>query len=79
MAPDRKKKKPASNPARGFATTSTASKSKIEEVSAESAEIANQAQKQPTESEGQTRQGYAPSDQVPAEKQISEFSPEELE
>ena len=29
MAPNRKKKKPASNPARGFATTSTVSKSKV--------------------------------------------------
>ena len=29
MAPNRKKKKPAGNPARGFATTSTASKSKF--------------------------------------------------
>ena len=79
MAPNKRRKKPASNPARGFATTSTASKSKIEEVSAEAAQIANQAQKQPSESKGQTRQGYAPSDQVPAEKQISELSPEELE
>ena len=31
MAPNRKKKKPASNPARGFATTSTASKPKHDE------------------------------------------------
>ena len=32
MAPNRKKKKPASNPARGFATTSTASKPKTDET-----------------------------------------------
>ena len=32
MAPNKKKKKPASNPARGFATTSTASKPKHEEA-----------------------------------------------
>lgn len=32
MAPNKKKKKPASNPARGFATTSTASKPKLDEA-----------------------------------------------
>ena len=32
MAPNKKKKKPASNPARGFATTSTASKPKYDEA-----------------------------------------------
>lgn len=32
MAPNKKKKKPASNPARGFATTSTASKPKSQEI-----------------------------------------------
>jgi len=34
MAPNRKKKKPAGNPARGFATTSTVSKSKVADTPA---------------------------------------------
>lgn len=38
MAPNKKKKKPASNPARGFATVSTASKVKAREVDEESPE-----------------------------------------
>lgn len=34
MAPNKKKKKPASNPSRGFATISTASKPKVEDIEA---------------------------------------------
>lgn len=80
MAPNKKKKKPASNPARGFATTSTASKSKYDE---------------PKEIEGGVRLGIvdanAPStaaeDGMRAEysssrepeKALYELTPEELE
>ena len=38
MAPNKKKKKPASNPARGFATTSTASKAKTRDLESEVAD-----------------------------------------
>lgn len=80
MAPNsKKKKKPASNPARGFATTSTASKVKINTV-AENDDEANVGQEaQVTE----TTQGPA---NVPerdigtsVEKALHELSPEELE
>ncbi len=80
MAPNKKKKKPASNPARGFATTSTASKPKHDE---------------PEELEGGVRLGVldsnvhsaiaeegirtgGPSSRKP-EKTLNELTPEELE
>ena len=80
MAPNKKKKKPASNPARGFATTSTASKPKHDETK---------------ELEGGVRLGALHGDSLAAtaedgiraessasnepEKALCELTPEELE
>lgn len=57
MAPGKKKKKPASNPARGFATTSIASKPKVEITNTDSVQTESQGaievtEKRPTESLG---------------------------
>ncbi|KAL8699627.1 MAG: hypothetical protein Q9224_001329, partial [Gallowayella concinna] len=73
MAPKRKNKKIASNPARGFATTSIASK-----VNNASEEIIEKT----TLSEGvelQTNPQAVCGDQPPAEQKIHELSPEALE
>lgn len=73
MAPSKKKRKPASNPARGFATTSTVSKAKVNDV------VENDEE---TETE-ELEQGAANvlihqvGDNV--EKALHELSPEELE
>ena len=77
MAPNKKKKKPVSNPARGFATTSTASKSKTQD--GEKPETASA----PPESRGADGQvALGPFDftmQKDLEKALHELSPEELE
>ncbi|KAL8858696.1 MAG: hypothetical protein Q9178_004784 [Gyalolechia marmorata] len=73
MAPKRKNKKIASNPARGFATTSTASKTKPpSEEPSESAALGNE----PTTHKA--AQNPCSGD-VAAEKELHELSPEELE
>lgn len=71
MAPKRKNKKPAANPARGFATTSTASKSKSNDVVPD----ASKADSIP-ESPHLSKEDVGSSVQV--EKEFHELSPEEL-
>ena len=73
MAPKRKNKKIASNPARGFATTSTASKTKP--PSEEPTESAAQVNEPTTQTAAQD----TCSGEVSAEKELHELSPEELE
>ncbi|KAI4103529.1 MAG: hypothetical protein LQ339_004254 [Xanthoria mediterranea] len=72
MAPKRKTKKAISNPARGFATTSTVSKTKLspEESLGSTA---------PDEPQAQTITRDSPGDDAPVEKELHELSPEELE
>lgn len=73
MAPKRKNKKPASNPARGFATTSTASKAKApNEIAAEDtiSEIV-------LDGNGYVQQPR--NKDAPADKELHQLSPEELE
>ncbi|KAI4148651.1 MAG: hypothetical protein LQ341_001511 [Variospora aurantia] len=73
MAPKRKNKKPANNPARGFATVSTASKSKSVNESATD-DIASQSVPD---------QDHVPQDstnsRVIVEKEVHQLSPEQLE
>ncbi|KAL8765432.1 MAG: hypothetical protein Q9209_007500 [Squamulea sp. 1 TL-2023] len=73
MAPKRKNKKAASNPARGFATTSTASKTKA--PSEERLENSLQPHELPPEANAQD----VPRDDVAAQEDVHELSPEELE
>ena len=80
MAPNKKKKKPASNPARGFATTSTASKLKYDEVKELEGgvplDVVNAPVPSPT-AEDNTRTEDS-SNREP-EKALDELTPEELE
>ena len=79
MAPSKKKKKPAANPTRGFATTSSISKSKLSDVdkldeeSAAPAEATNTTigQKQDVDSKQ--------NDSNDRERELSELTPEQLE
>ncbi|KAL8887744.1 MAG: hypothetical protein Q9215_004718 [Flavoplaca cf. flavocitrina] len=73
MAPKRKNKKAASNPARGFATTSTASKAKVPPDESFGSTAVDNSQAQPLADE-------APSGDDPhVAKGLHELSPEELE
>ena len=72
MAPKRKNKKATSNPARGFATTSTASKAKVSPKESCGSTAVDESQTQPIPDE-------APSDESHVEKELHELSPEELE
>lgn len=85
-----KKKKPAANPARGFATTSIASKPKVQETSDSApssvADTATPASTKRPSTPAQTRaQQTKPQDATPThqtrseEKELHELSPEELE
>lgn len=72
MAPKRKTKKATSNPARGFATTSTASKTKLPTEESLGSTAPDEPQAQPTAKD-------TPSGDAPVEKELHELSPEELE
>ncbi|KAL8852735.1 MAG: hypothetical protein Q9221_002365 [Calogaya cf. arnoldii] len=71
MAPKRKSKKATSNPARGFATTSTASKTKVPTEELLERTAPEEPQVQPV--------AEPPSGDAPVEKEPHELSPEELE
>lgn len=75
MAPSRKKKKAATNPARGFATTSSVSKSKIQE-DAEVVEIPT-AETSKADEGGHSSHNHGAQLEKPAE--LRDLSPEELE
>lgn len=75
MAPNRKKKKPTSNPARGFATISTVSKSKVldDEAADDAATSAD------TEPEHHILVPEKPAHESVAQKELHELSPDQLE
>ena len=76
MAPNRKKKKPASNPARGFATTSTISKARINDDAATlEADLAPAA----IRDESNSNTAQAPTELQNPHRDLSELTPEELE
>lgn len=80
MAPNKKKKKPASNPARGFATTSTASKPKQDEAKKLEAGVrldALDTHALSTTAEDSIRTESSSSRE--SEKALCELTPEELE
>lgn len=80
MAPNKKKKKPASNPARGFATTSTASKPKQDEAIEMEGGVqldASDMHAFPTTAEDSIRTETSSSKEP--EKALCELTPEELE
>ena len=80
MAPNhnKKKKKPASNPARGFATTSTVSKSRVaEDTSAE--EVTTDISTPPTELHTAVVNGEPSLKGSDLSKGLSELTPEQLE
>ncbi|KAL9596931.1 MAG: hypothetical protein Q9219_005494 [cf. Caloplaca sp. 3 TL-2023] len=74
MAPKRKNKKSVANPARGFATTSIASKAK---PSIDDGKVDIPTTEDTPDKGDQTRPGFAKDDQ--SEKGLHELSPEELE
>ncbi|KAL8930444.1 MAG: hypothetical protein Q9208_000628 [Pyrenodesmia sp. 3 TL-2023] len=73
MPSKRKSKKPASNPARGFATTSTASKAQA------STEIAAEEKVSESVSEQQSAFPNSGGSVAPVERELDQLSPEELE
>ena len=80
MPPNKKKKKPASNPARGFATTSTASKSKDDGTKELESNVhlgVVDAHVYPNTAENGVRPEESPSRKP--EKALCELTPEELE
>lgn len=81
MAPNKKKKKPAANPARGFATTSVASKQKPSEEPEANAEVSKDDSKSKKKSELPDSQAERPKATVASDhsKSLQELSPEELE
>ena len=77
MAPNRKKKKPPANPARGFATVSVPSKPKSVESPAPSSTADSGV---PSESEGTTpAEGGQPLGAAQQSQSLQNYSPEELE
>ncbi|KAL2429000.1 putative helicase C15C4.05 [Exophiala dermatitidis] len=79
MAPNRKKKKPVANPARGFATTSLPSKAKVTEQSGETTAQENGDAADPaqaTDAPSRGKDSSRPSDGAP---DIKDMNPEELE
>ena len=81
MAPNKKKKKPAANPARGFATTSIASKQKPSEEPEANAEIPKDGAKSKQTSELRDPKAEQHKDFVASNdsKSLQELSPDELE
>ena len=80
MAPSKKKKKPASNPARGFATTSTASKPKYDRTEELDSNVQIDESGTPavlSTAVSSTRPGQSSSREP--EKALCELTPEELE
>jgi ATP-dependent RNA helicase DHX29 len=76
MAPGRKKKKPAVNPARGFATTSTASKSKVIDLDeVEQADSVSTCVPESTDVPGLNQSGTGQE----TRRDLSDLTPEELE
>ncbi|KAL8902086.1 MAG: hypothetical protein Q9207_004882 [Kuettlingeria erythrocarpa] len=73
MAPKRKNKKPASNPARGFATISTASKAQASREVAAEETVAESAHEQHNTSQ------ESGNSVAPIERELHQLSPEELE
>ncbi|EHY57438.1 hypothetical protein HRR90_001375 [Exophiala dermatitidis] len=81
MAPNRKKKKPAANAARGFATTSLPSKAKVTEQSSEATaqEDGNAANSvQPTDAPSKDKGLSRPSNGAP-DADIKDMNPEQLD
>ena len=81
MAPNKKKKKPASNPARGFATTSVASKPRIHDSALESEGVLPNADLPSSSivtSQDQTN-GVKSQHLKVSERELHELSPQELE
>lgn len=77
MPPNKKKKKPAANPARGFATVSVPSKPKSAESSTPSLTADSGL---PSESDGPTpAEGSQPQTEGKPTQSLQDFSPEELE
>ena len=76
MAPNKKKKKAAANPARGFATTSSVSKSKVADIDVFDEEITT-----PVIAAANQKQDVHQNQDDPAhkEKELSELTPERLE
>ena len=81
MAPNKKKKKPAANPARGFATTSVASKQKPLEEPEADAEVSKDGAKSKQKSELRESKEEQPKDIAISNnsKSLQELSPDELE
>lgn len=75
MAPNRKKKKPANNPARGFATTSSASKVKVSDDAPSDTDNLVSATEGADLETTNDQNGHK---EIP-DKDLSELSPEELE
>ncbi len=80
MPPNRKKKKPATNPARGFATTSTASKTKGQSPNElehrDGHDVSGEDLKLALDTENDSRKSPSA---VKPEKSLEDLSPEELE
>lgn len=79
MAPNKKKKKPASNPARGFATTSTASKAKVNEVEVDRVDASTEEPARINEKTQGPANVLSNDIDKNVEKALHELSPEELE
>ena len=79
MAPNRKKKKPASNPARGFATTSTASKPKILDTNKIEIKDGLELSEQAVDAEGEGGVRLQQAAATEPEKDLQDLTPEELE
>ncbi|OWP05952.1 hypothetical protein B2J93_6276 [Marssonina coronariae] len=83
MAGGKKKKKPASNPARGFATTSVASKPKVEvaepETSSEQGTVETQQQEHILAAASQVKERIAPEKSLTAEEFEKQLEESELQ
>ena len=81
MAPNRRKKKPVSNPARGFATTSVASKIRTKEIEDTpiTEETTATSSKPVLEGSQVIGEDVASNSQSDPEKKLHEMTPEELE
>lgn len=80
VAGNKKKKKPAANPARGFATTSVQSKSRQETVDEDSKNVSGDGTPStPTSNPAVTKDDQAAPSVANAKRELHELSPEELE
>ncbi|WEW57899.1 ATP-dependent RNA helicase [Emydomyces testavorans] len=78
MAPNRKKKKPASNPARGFTTVSIPSKSKAESTET-TIEAGDMSIETPAQGYQKATSATQPKDMPDSKVDLAKLSPEELE